>query len=102
MLVLAGMHLDSGSRQRSAAVPSVYRLRRGSTALGMGANLAATPYNLDIGTRDYFGNTLATSINIGADGGNIRAAKMATSAGVAALGRSYPAGRGSLVAGSHT
>jgi hypothetical protein len=37
--------------------------------LEVGANLTATPYNLDIGTRDYFGNTLGTSINIGADGG---------------------------------
>jgi len=49
--------------------PSVYRLRPGSPALGVGANLTATPYNLDIGTRDYFGNTLGTSINVGADGG---------------------------------
>ena len=62
-------HLDSDSHNGPQPCPSVYRLRPGSPALEVGANLAATPYNLDIGTRDYFGNTLGTSINIGGDGG---------------------------------
>jgi len=45
--------------------PSAYRLRPASPALGAGANLTATPFNLDTGGRDYYGNPAAP--NIGAD-----------------------------------
>jgi hypothetical protein len=42
-----------------------FALKPGSPAIGTGVDLTATPYNLDIGKRDYFGNV--PSRNIGAD-----------------------------------
>jgi len=49
--------------------PSNYQLTQGSPAIGAGVNLADAPYNLDIGTRDYFGNPITSTSNIGADAG---------------------------------
>jgi len=48
--------------------PSGYELTA-APVLNAGANLQADPYNLDVGTRDYWGNAITTTPNIGADGG---------------------------------
>jgi hypothetical protein len=53
--------------------PTGYKLRTDSPMIGAGLNLTASPYNLKVGTRDYYGNTIphavGTGYNIGADGG---------------------------------
>ena len=42
--------------------------------IGIGIDLTQPPYSLNVGTRDYYGNTIphgvGTGFNIGADGGN--------------------------------
>ena len=48
--------------------PSGYELTA-APVLNAGANLQAAPFNLDVGTRDYWGNAITTTPNIGADGG---------------------------------
>jgi hypothetical protein len=62
--------LGSGGPQ---PCPAAYQLKRGSKIVGTGANLSASPYNLDPGTSDYFGHSIAHDVgsgyNIGADGG---------------------------------
>jgi len=49
--------------------PAAYRLLTGSPGPGLdaGVNLQAAPYNLNVGTRDYYGNPITTTPNIGAD-----------------------------------
>jgi hypothetical protein len=53
--------------------PAGYALPTGSTAIGAGVNLIQAPYNLNVGTRDYWGNTIphtfGSGYNMGADGG---------------------------------
>lgn len=52
--------------------PLAYQLKNGSAAIGAGANLTLAPYNLQVGTRDYYGRPISHSVgsgyNIGADG----------------------------------
>ena len=47
--------------------PAAYRLLTRSLGLDAGVDLQAAPYNLDVGTRDYYGNPITTTPNIGAD-----------------------------------
>lgn len=47
--------------------PTLYALQSGSGYRTAGVNLAAAPYNYNIGTTDYFGNSISTTPNIGAD-----------------------------------
>jgi hypothetical protein len=49
--------------------PSVYKLTPGSPGLNAGANLQAAPYNLNVGTRDYWNKPITTTPHMGADGG---------------------------------
>jgi hypothetical protein len=71
LLANAGAGGECGGATGPQPCPGAYRLMAGSPALGVGANLMAAPYNLNIGTRDYFGNIYppAAGYNIGADGG---------------------------------
>jgi hypothetical protein len=52
--------------------PTAYELQSGSPLLGTGLDLTQSPYNLNVGTHDYFGNPLGNGVgsgyNIGADG----------------------------------
>jgi hypothetical protein len=52
--------------------PTAYKLLTGSPMIGAGLNLTQAPYNLTVGTQDYYGNTIphgvGTGYNIGADG----------------------------------
>ncbi len=54
--------------------PSAYVLGAGSPYIGLGTNLAASPYTLTIGATDYYGNAIpnntASGWNVGAYGGN--------------------------------
>jgi hypothetical protein len=47
-------------------------LSHGAAAVGRGIDLTAKPYNLKIGSRDYFGaaipNGVGSGYNVGADG----------------------------------
>lgn len=66
---------SSGSGPNASANLGVYKLTGSSTAyVGMGLNLAASPYNLTLPATDFFGDTIpngtGTGYNIGADGGN--------------------------------
>jgi hypothetical protein len=47
--------------------PAAYRLLTGSLGLDAGVDLRAAPFNLDVGTQDYYGNPITTTPNIGAD-----------------------------------
>jgi hypothetical protein len=47
--------------------PAAYRLLTKSPGLDAGDDLQAAPYNLDVGTQDYYGNPITTTPNIGAD-----------------------------------
>lgn len=54
--------------------PAAYKLSSTSSpCIGTGVDLTQSPYLLNVGTRDYFGNTIphghGTGYNIGADGG---------------------------------
>jgi hypothetical protein len=57
---------------RSQSCPQQYELRQGSPMIGTGIDLGKQ-YGIDVGIRDYFGNTiphsLGTGFNVGADGG---------------------------------
>ena len=50
--------------------PAAYRLGLGSPVIGAGANLTGSPYNLAVGSRDYFNgpvpNLSASGFNMGA------------------------------------
>jgi hypothetical protein len=49
-------------------IPSNYKLTTGSSCLTAGVNLSVAPYNLDVGSTDFFGNSVTTGIpNIGCD-----------------------------------
>jgi hypothetical protein len=51
--------------------PLAYQSKSGSVAIGAGANLTLRPYNLLVGTRDYYGHAISHRVagyNIGADG----------------------------------
>jgi hypothetical protein len=52
--------------------PTGYQMQDGPPALGAGVNLAASPYGLNVGTRDYYGSRIphpaGSGYNIGADG----------------------------------
>ncbi len=56
----------------STTCPFEYRLQNTSPYGGIGLDLTASPYNLDVGTQDYFGNAIphlsGTHYNIGAYG----------------------------------
>jgi len=47
--------------------PAAYRLLTRSLGVDAGVDLQAAPYNLGVGTRDYYGNPITTTPNIGAD-----------------------------------
>src|SRR5262249_28424179 len=53
--------------------PNVYQLHSGSPLIGTGANLTQAPRSLNVGTQDYYGNTIphgtGSGYNIGAYGG---------------------------------
>jgi hypothetical protein len=53
--------------------PSGYNLITGAPGIGAGVNLTQAPYNLNVGTRDYYGGTIphtaGSGYNMGADGG---------------------------------
>lgn len=52
--------------------PSAYHVQSGSPVIGTGLDLRQAPYSFNVGTRDYFGNTIphtvGTGFNRGADG----------------------------------
>jgi hypothetical protein len=54
--------------------PSGYNLITGAPGIGSGVNLTQAPYNLNVGTRDYYGGTIphtaGSGYNIGGDGGS--------------------------------
>lgn len=53
--------------------PSGYNLITGAPGIGAGVNLTQAPYNLNVGTRDYYGGTIphtaGSGYNMGAGGG---------------------------------
>jgi hypothetical protein len=67
-----GICPETSHSEGAQRCPAGYRLKRNSKLVGAGANLAAAPYNLDPGTRDYFGHAVVhrtgSGYNIGADG----------------------------------
>jgi hypothetical protein len=65
--------MTSGTPEGPQSCPTGYALSAGSPMIGVGLDLTASPYNLNVGTRDYYGNaiphTAGSGYNIGADGG---------------------------------
>ena len=58
---------------RPTGCSAVYKLQPGSPLIGAGIDLRKPPFNLDVGSHDYWGNPIphnvGTGFNIGADGG---------------------------------
>jgi hypothetical protein len=62
-----------------------YELMKGSPAVGTGLNLTLPPYNLNVGTQDFFGNTLGESGGSGYDIGAYASANSQTPISVGLL-----------------
>ena len=65
----AGGGTTLGSTTGPQPDPAAYRLGIGSPVIGAGVNLAGPPYNLSVGSRDYFANPVpnisVTGFNMG-------------------------------------
>lgn len=67
-----GVCYASGFSTKLRSCPAGYALMPGSALIGSGSDLMKSPYSLDVGTRDYYGDaiphTIGTGYNIGAAG----------------------------------
>jgi hypothetical protein len=69
-----GTCYSSGVPAGPQPCPSAYVLQGGSPMIGTGLDLTAQPYQITVGSKDYYGNSIpngvGTGYNVGADGGN--------------------------------